>query len=132
MKNKISLLVLGVFLCGAFLTACSPSSVDASPVDGSQEAAQATSGGGVQPQAEEAVVSDPSKFQAASADEAQDIAGWIGYVVSPAEGGDDKLVWMPEGNGAVGLVGATPELEAQIVALRNAEQPGKYAHFWGN
>ena len=127
MKNKINLLALGLFLCGAFLTACSPSSVDASPLDGSQ----APSGGGVSPQVEDTVVTTPTLLQAASADEAQDIAGWLGYVVSPAEGGEDKLVWVPEGTGEVGLAGATPELEAQIVTLRNAEQPGKYAHFWG-
>ena len=131
MKNKTSLLVLGLFLCGTFLTACSPSTVDASPIDDSQEAIQTPSDGGGSPQAKEAVVSNLAQLQAASADGVQDIAGWLGYVVSPAEGGDDKLVWMPEGTGAVGLVGATPELEAQIVALRNAEQPGKYAHFWG-
>jgi hypothetical protein len=38
---------------------------------------------------------------------------------------------MPEGAGEIGVEGATPEIEAEIVALRDHEEPGKYAHFWG-
>ena len=35
------------------------------------------------------------------------------------------------GAGDFGLVGANAEVEAAIEALRDKEEPGKYAHFWG-
>jgi putative hemolysin len=59
---------------------------------------------------------------------------WYGYVASMPEGGqfDDYLVLMPEeARRAVGIEGADEAVEAQIVALRDAEEPGKHAHFWG-
>jgi putative hemolysin len=59
---------------------------------------------------------------------------WYGYVASMPEGGqfDDYLVLTPEeARRAVGIEGADEAVEAQIVALRDAEEPGKYAHFWG-
>ncbi len=61
------------------------------------------------------------------------VAGWLGYVQqAPADMEyDDYLVLLPQGTGEFGLVGTTPEVESQIVALRNQEKPGKYAHFWG-
>ncbi|MCK4451820.1 MAG: hypothetical protein KAX26_14650, partial [Anaerolineae bacterium] len=37
----------------------------------------------------------------------------------------------PEGAGEIGLTGADADVEAEIVALRDKEEPGKYAHFWG-
>jgi hypothetical protein len=61
------------------------------------------------------------------------VAGWLGYVQEAPAGAqyDDYLVLLPHGAGEFGLTGATPELETQIVALRNTQEPGKYAHFWG-
>jgi hypothetical protein len=59
---------------------------------------------------------------------------WYGYMASMPEGGqfDDYLVLTPEeARRAVGIEGADEAVEAQIVALRDAEEPGKYAHFWG-
>jgi hypothetical protein len=60
--------------------------------------------------------------------------GWYGYVVSvaPEEGRfDDYLVLMPEGTGELGIEGLDEVVEAQIVSLRDVEDPGKHAHFWG-
>ena len=61
------------------------------------------------------------------------VAGWLGYVQEAPAGSqyDDYLVLLPQGTGEFGLAGATPEIESQIVALRNQEDPGKYGHFWG-
>jgi putative hemolysin len=61
------------------------------------------------------------------------VVGWLGAVVStPADAQfDDYVVLMPEGAGEVGIEGADASVEAQIVALRDREEPGKYAHFWG-
>jgi hypothetical protein len=61
------------------------------------------------------------------------VVGWMGYVVSAPEGAqyDDYLVLVPEGAGEFGLAGATPEIEGTIVTLRDKEEPGKYANFWG-
>jgi hypothetical protein len=63
----------------------------------------------------------------------QPVVGWMGRVVSLPAGGqfDDYLVLEPEGAGEVGLTGADADVEAEIVALRDKEEPGKYAHFWG-
>jgi putative hemolysin len=44
---------------------------------------------------------------------------------------DDYLQLAPDGSPGIGLEGITPEIEAQIVALRDKEPPGQYAHFWG-
>jgi hypothetical protein len=61
------------------------------------------------------------------------VAGWLGHVVSLPRGSqyDDFLILSPAGTGEFGLAGATPEIETQIIALRDKEEPGKYAHFWG-
>lgn len=61
------------------------------------------------------------------------VVGWLGYVVSTSEGAqfDDYLVLVPEGTGEFGLEGMDESIEAQIVALRDQEEPGKYANFWG-
>jgi putative hemolysin len=59
---------------------------------------------------------------------------WYGYVASVPEGGqfDDYLVLLPEeARRAIGIEGADEAVEAEIVALRDKEEPGKYAHFWG-
>jgi hypothetical protein len=61
------------------------------------------------------------------------VAGWLGHVVGLPHGSqyDDFLILSPAGTGEFGLAGATPEIETQIIALRDKEEPGKYAHFWG-
>jgi hypothetical protein len=58
------------------------------------------------------------------------VVGWLGQVVSPAQGVqyDDYLVLAPEAVGEVGLAGADEGIEAQIEALRDS---GRYSHFWG-
>ncbi len=63
----------------------------------------------------------------------QIVAGWLGKVLSLPHGSqyDDFLVLSPDGTGEFGLSGAIPEIESQIIALRDKEEPGKYAHFWG-
>jgi hypothetical protein len=54
-------------------------------------------------------------------------------VVSTPSGAqyDDYLVLMPEGTGEIGVEGVDEAVEAEIVALRDREEPGKHAHFWG-
>jgi putative hemolysin len=61
------------------------------------------------------------------------VVGWYGFVTSIPEGGeyDDYFTLVPEGTGEFGVAGADAAVEAQIVALRDREEPGKYAHFWG-
>jgi hypothetical protein len=59
---------------------------------------------------------------------------WLGYVVSTPDGAqfDDFVTILPEGQvGAFGIEGADEAIEAEIVALRDHEEPGKYANFWG-
>jgi putative hemolysin len=71
--------------------------------------------------------------QLAEAPEGAEAVGWYGYVVSlpPGSQYDDYLVLAPEGVGEVGITSADEGIEAQIVDLRDQEEPGKYAHFWG-
>jgi hypothetical protein len=61
------------------------------------------------------------------------VVGWLGNVISLPAGSqyDDYLSLMPEGAGEIGVEGADEAIEAEIVALRDKEEPGKYAHFWG-
>jgi putative hemolysin len=61
------------------------------------------------------------------------VVGWLGYIASTPDGAefDDYVVFDPEGAGSVGIAGETPEIEAKIITMRDAEEPGKYAHFWG-
>jgi hypothetical protein len=62
------------------------------------------------------------------------VVAWYGYVASTPDGAqyDDYLVLMPEGIGQeIGIEGADEAIEAQIIALRDRPEPGKYAHFWG-
>ncbi|MBN1813159.1 MAG: DUF333 domain-containing protein [Anaerolineae bacterium] len=71
--------------------------------------------------------------QLAAAPKGTEVVGWYGSVVSlpPGSQYDDYLVLAPEGVGEIGIAGADEGVEAQIVALRDQEEPGKYAHFWG-
>ena len=61
------------------------------------------------------------------------VVAWYGYVVSTPAGSqfDDYLVVLPEGTAEIGITGADAAIEAEIVALRDMETPGKHAHFWG-
>lgn len=59
---------------------------------------------------------------------------WQGHIASMPEGSqyDDVFILNPEGSGEYGLTGATPEVEAEIRALRDGEGPQMYVHLWGN
>jgi len=74
-----------------------------------------------------------ASFARTQAAQSWDAIGWLGYVVSNPPGAqfDDALVLSPEGAGQVGIAGSTPELEAEIVTLRDKPAPGHQAHFWG-
>jgi putative hemolysin len=65
--------------------------------------------------------------------EGDEILAIFGRVVSLEAGlqFDDYLQALPEESAGIGLEGITPEIEAQIVALRDKQPPGAYAHFWG-
>ncbi|MBN1264962.1 MAG: hypothetical protein JXA25_05670 [Anaerolineales bacterium] len=61
------------------------------------------------------------------------VTAWAGKIISLPDGAefDDFLLLQPEGVGAVGLVGATPELEDEIAGLRDAEPPKDFVQVWG-
>ena len=62
-----------------------------------------------------------------------DVTAWLGHIASLPEGSqyDDMVVLSPEGTGEFGLTGATPEIEAEIRSLRDAEGPNEFVHLWG-
>jgi hypothetical protein len=62
------------------------------------------------------------------------VVAWFGYVVSMPGGAqfDDFVAILPEGQvGEFGIAGINESIEAEIVALRDHKEPGKYANFWG-
>ena len=61
------------------------------------------------------------------------VFAWLGHIASAPEGSrfDNMLVLSPQGTGQIGLTGATPEIEAEINSLRDAEGPNEYVHIWG-
>jgi len=62
------------------------------------------------------------------------VTAWQGHIASLPEGSqyDDFLILSPEGTGEFGLLGATPEIEAEIRSLRDAaDGPNKYVNLWG-
>jgi putative hemolysin len=71
--------------------------------------------------------------QLAAAPQQTAVVGWYGQVNSLPAGGayDDYIALVPEGAGEFGVIGADEAVNAQIIALRDKEEPGKYAHFWG-
>jgi len=61
------------------------------------------------------------------------VFAWLGHIASAPEGSrfDNMIVLSPQGTGQIGLTGATPEIEAEINSLRDAEGPNEYVHVWG-
>jgi len=61
------------------------------------------------------------------------VVAWTGHVSSAPEDSqfDDYLVLMPEGSGEIGLAGLNPEMEAEIVSLRDGSGVEEFAIFWG-
>ncbi|NOQ39152.1 MAG: hypothetical protein GQ562_02460, partial [Anaerolineales bacterium] len=61
------------------------------------------------------------------------VVAWRGHIASLPEGSqyDDMVMLIPEGAGEFGLTGVTPEIEAEIQSLRDAEGSNEYIHFWG-
>lgn len=62
-----------------------------------------------------------------------DVTAWLGHIASLPEGSqyDDFVMLSSQGSGEFGLAGATPEIEAEIHTLRDAEGPNEYVHLWG-
>jgi hypothetical protein len=62
------------------------------------------------------------------------VTAWLGHIASmdQSSGYDDILVLSPKGTGELGLAGATPEIEAEIRVLRDAEGPNEWVHLWGD
>ena len=60
------------------------------------------------------------------------VTGWMGHIESLPAGGqwDDRVIFA-HGAGEMGIEGENEALQAEIVALRDKEEPGKFAHFWG-
>lgn len=61
------------------------------------------------------------------------VIAWMGHIARLPEGSqyDDLVILSPRGTGEFGLTGATPEIEAEIRSLRDAEGPSEYVHLWG-
>lgn len=75
----------------------------------------------------------PTEITTHGAPPTTDVVAWLGHIASLPKGSqyDDMLVLSPPGTGEFGLTGATPELEREIVSLRDAQGPNEYVFFWG-
>ena len=62
---------------------------------------------------------------------ANQVKGWMGHVLSLADGGD-YVEFSPQGSGAMGIAGATEAVETQIRSLRDKTGAGEFANFWGS
>lgn len=64
----------------------------------------------------------------------QPVIAWVGHISSTQPGSqyDDYLSLMPAGSGEIGLSGVNPEVEAQIVSLRDGTGIEEFPAFWGN
>ena len=65
---------------------------------------------------------------------AQPVVAWVGHIASTPAGSqyDDFISLMPAGSGEIGVSGATPEIEAQIAALRDGSGVEEYPMVWGS
>jgi hypothetical protein len=61
------------------------------------------------------------------------VTAWLGHIALLPEGSqfDDMVVLSPQGTGEFGLVGATPEIEAEIPSLRDGSGSEEFVHLWG-
>lgn len=62
------------------------------------------------------------------------VVGWVGYVSSTPQGAqfDDFFTFdFARGAREFGVAGLNEAVELEIQGLRDQEEPGKYAHFWG-
>ncbi|MCJ7660426.1 MAG: hypothetical protein MUO67_14860 [Anaerolineales bacterium] len=79
-------------------------------------------------QAPEAPTPEPETSSTAA------VMAWLGHIASLPQGSqyDDFVILSPEGTGEFGLTGATPEIEAEIRTLRDAEGANEFVHLWGS
>lgn len=131
----VTVLILASLACGSFkvgVVTPTPEG-DLKPVSGDQE----TKSEVAVPQATESQPSD--EISPETVEETGDIlsgleaTAWLGHIASLPQSSqfDDMLVLSPVGTGELGLSGATPELEAEIRSLRDAEGPQEWVHLWG-
>ena len=65
---------------------------------------------------------------------AQPVIAWVGHISNTPAGAqyDDFVSLMPAGSGEIGISGMTPEVEAQLVALRDGAGVEEFPMFWGS
>jgi len=123
----ITALVLATLACGSFqigvVTPTSESPVN--PVSGGFDSAPVAV-------LTDTPLAEPTLEELAGSPEIV-VTAWLGHIASLPEGSqyDDFVMLSPEGTGEFGLAGATPEIEAEIIELRDADGPREYAHLWG-
>ena len=131
----VTALILAGLSCGSFQVGVVTPTPEGNlkPASGDQE----TKSEVVVPEATESQQSD--EISKETVDETKDtlsaleVTAWLGHIASLPQSSqfDDMLVLSPSGTGELGLTGATPELEAEIRSLRDAEGPQEWVHLWG-
>lgn len=146
MKNKVNIVIALAMIAGV-LVSCSPLSARAEPEEAAQQPVSdesfsddiefPTAGSSTAIQSD--LGKDQDNIQQTSDNPSQSdnmlfVQGWLGHVESLPAGAqyDDKLVLYPQAAGEIGISSRDAELAKEIESLRDKEDPGKYAHFWGN
>jgi len=119
----ITILILATLACGSVqVGVLTPTPEgDTQPVNENQE-----------PDSELAALEDVDS-QTEDETAPEPVTAWLGHIASLPEGSqyDDFVILSPQGTGEFGLTGATPEIEAEIRTLRDADGPNEYVHLWG-
>jgi len=131
----VTVLILGILACGSVqvgvVTPTPEGEVQPVNEDQEPESEQAALEE-AESQTENEVVSEPVQ-EAPEPSNTQAVTAWLGHIASLPEGSqfDDFVILSPPGTGEFGLTGATPEIEAEIRTLRDADGPNEYVHLWG-
>ncbi len=129
----ILVLILGTLACGSVQVGVVTPTPDLLPVNENQEPeSELAALEEAESQAEDEPASGPAE-EIPESPTTIAVTAWLGHIASLPESSqyDDFVILSPKGTGEYGLTGATPEIEAEIRILRDADGPSEYAHLWG-
>lgn len=132
----ITALILAILACGSVrvgVVTPSPEGELQPESQGSEQESELAALEAVETQTEVEIIIEPDDLTIKSPNTVP-VTAWLGHIASLPQSSqfDDILVLSPEGTGELGLAGATPEIEAEIRALRDVEGPHEWVHVWGD
>ena len=131
----IMIMILATTACGTFLVGIeAPAPVQDTELfsENQEPELELTAFGEAESQSEDEPAPEPAE-KIPETPTAILVTAWLGHIASLPEGSqyDDFVILSPQGTGEFGLTGATPEIEAEIRTLRDADGPSEFVHLWG-